>query len=630
MVPSPGAPVGGERPPRQDSINASHVVAVGQIHTIDDDVDMTDAPRVAGRQHCPIPTCAAHSSTGHAGWDSWAGLRAHMDAHQLGGLPGLPTVEWLRAKDLVACPECSRLVSRRCNGGVHRTCMAARLSRRPAPAPLIEGPPASVVGQVLASLPTLDEIFAAPVATRDFVSAGLLPLAEKEFLRCVARVLQSNCPDAWDHVGSMADTEAHRSCRLAWTELLMFPKTCLGVLPGGRAKQRRNQNLAANRLERWGLGERRGLWDEAVRGCQHKGPSSALDPEQQQVEAAMQLARRGLPGKALQRLSGAKVAEPTPAVVGAMRSKFPPRPPHQATSARPPPPPANEAAAEDVLRAVRSFPRGAAPGPSGLRPDFLQQVVGGGGDERPAVHLLTSLMNMLSDGRAPSGLRPYLGGARGTALHKVSKSGEADVRPLCAGEALRCLVGKVLLRSELPALRDHLLPHQLAVGVSCGAETMPHLHRQWQQQHRGDPDRVCLSYDEGNAHNVVDRHAFLSRMREVVPGLSRWLEYIYPTDTATKVFFHDTIIDSVAGGQQGCPLMMACHAVVQHLLLESLGLVEPPLGSSIQVPILTPPARLDMAPCFADDGLLCGPSAEVLRCLVHWQGVRLASGYLVL
>ena len=67
--------------------------------------------------------------------------------------------------------------------------------------------------------------------------------------------------------------------------------------------------------------------------------------------------------------------------------------------------------------------------------------------------------------------------------------------------------------------------------------------------------------------------------------------------------------------------MMACHAVVQRLLLESLGLVPPPLGSSIQVPVLTPPARLDMAPCFADDGLLCGPSAEVLRGLVHWQGV---------
>lgn len=401
----------------------------------------------------------------------------------------------------------------------------------------------------------------------------------------------------------MADTDAHRGCRLAWTELFMFPRTCLGVLPGGRAKQRRNHNLAANRLERWGLGECRELWDEAVRGRQHKGPSSA-DPEQQQVEAAVQLARRGLPGKALQRLSGGKVAEPTPAVVGAMRSKFPPRPPHQAASARPPPPPANEAAAEDVLRAVRSFPRGAAPGPSGLRPDFLQQLVGGGGDERPAVQLLTSLVNLLSDGRAPSGLRPDLGVARGTALRKVSKSGHPDVRPLCAGEALRRLVGKVLLRSELPALRAHLLPHQLAVGVSCGAETMPHL----QQQHSGDPDRVCLSYDEGNAHNAVDRRAFLSRMREVVPGLSRWLEFIYPSNTAAKVFFHDTIIDSVAGGQQGC-----CW--------NHLGWCSHLWGVASRCLCCHRQRGWTWHPALQTTAILCGPSAEVLRCLVHWQAV---------
>ena len=195
------------------------------------------------------------------------------------------------------------------------------------------------------------------------------------------------------------------------------------------------------------------------------------------------------------------------------------------------------------------------------------------------------------------------------------------MRPLCAGESFRRLVGKVLLRSELPALREHLLPYQLAVGVRSGAEVMPHLHRQWQHHHSNDLDRVCLSYDEGNAHNAVDRHVFLTRMREVVPGLSRWLEYIYPTDIATNVFFHGEILQSVAGGQQGCPLMMACHAVVQRLLLESLGVVPPLPGSSVQVPVLSPPAQLDMAPCFADDGLLARPSAEVLRCVVHWQGV---------
>ena len=218
-------------------------------------------------------------------------------------------------------------------------------------------------------------------------------------------------------------------------------------------------------------------------------------------------------------------------------------------------------------------------------------------------------------------MRAYLGGARGTALEKTSKTGSPDVRPLCAGEALRRLVGKALLRSELPTLRAHLLPHQLAVGVPAGAEVMPHLHRQWRQHYQSDMDRVCLSYDEGNAHNVVDRHVFLTRMQEVAPGLSRWLEYIYPTNLDTKVFYHNIVIPSAAGGQQGCPLMAACHAVVQRLLLESLGLIDPPPGTAVALPTLQPPVQLDMAPCFADDGLLAGPSAEVLRALQHWSSV---------
>lgn len=264
------------------------------------------------------------------------------------------------------------------------------------------------------------------------------------------------------------------------------------------------------------------------------------------------------------------------------------RPPHQATSSRPPAPPANEVSADDVAKVFRSFPCGAAPGPNGLQPGFLQQLVGRGGEEGRALPLIAALVNFLADGGASAGLRPYLGGAKGTALHKVSKTGGADVRPLCAGEAFGRLVGKVLLRSELPALREHLLPHQLAVGVRSGAEVVPHLYRQWQHHHSNDLDRVCLSYDEGNAHNAVDRHVFRTRMREVVPCLSHWLEYIYPTDVATNVFFHDEIIQCVAGGQQGCPFMMACHAVVQRLLLESLGAVPPLPGSSVQVPVPSP------------------------------------------
>ena len=42
------------------------------------------------------------------------------------------------------------------------------------------------------------------------------------------------------------------------------------------------------------------------------------------------------------------------------------------------------------------------------------------------------------------------------------------------------------------------------------------------------------------------------------------------------------------------------------------------------MPVLSALARLDIAPCFADDGLLAGPSGKVLRslrCLRHWHGI---------
>ena len=197
---------------------------------------------------------------------------------------------------------------------------------------------------------------------------------------------------------------------------------------------------------------------------------------------------------------------------------------------------------------------------------------------------------------------------------------------VCTGEVFRRLVGKALLKIELPAFRTHLLPHLLAVGVPAGAEAMPHLLRQWKRKYAGDTDQLCLSYDQSNAHNVVDRHTLLTRMAEVAPGLGRWLEHIYPTDLPTKVFYRDVVIDSCACGQQGCPLMAACHAVAHRLLLESLGLVRPPTATAVTLPCLSPPAQLDMAPCFADDGLLAGPSAEVLRALRHLLAVMPALG----
>ena len=136
-----------------------------------------------------------------------------------------------------------------------------------------------------------------------------------------------------------------------------------------------------------------------------------------------------------------------------------------------------------------------------------------------------------------------------------------------------------------------------------------------------DGNKVMVNYDESNAHNEVDRHTFLVRMREVAPGLCKWLEYIYPTDVATHIFYRGRVIPSVAGGQQGCPLIGACHALVKRMVHESLGLVPPLAGSAVHLPMIDHPVALDISPTFADDGILAGSSNEVLRALRHMKKV---------
>ena len=66
---------------------------------------------------------------------------------------------------------------------------------------------------------------------------------------------------------------------------------------------------------------------------------------------------------------------------------------------------------------------------------------------------------------------------------------------------------------------------------------------------------------------------------------------------------------------------MACHAMVQRILLEGLGVVEVDPRTTPVAPVLDPPADLDMTPMFADDGFLAGKASEVLRSLQHLRPV---------
>ena len=115
-----------------------------------------------------------------------------------------------------------------------------------------------------------------------------------------------------------------------------------------------------------------------------------------------------------------------------------------------------------VRSAIASFAKGSAPGPSGLRPCLLQDLVlynRRPGDLLSALALFTSTC---LNGELPPTVAPMICAARLIPLRKK----DGSVRPVAVGEVLRRLVGKCLLAH--PATKDQitaLLPHQCGVGL---------------------------------------------------------------------------------------------------------------------------------------------------------------------
>ena len=145
-------------------------------------------------------------------------------------------------------------MSTRCNNGIHHTCLAAMLAPARAPTAMER----ELLDEL--GLPTLKEICWARIDTRVFIGAGLLGHVAREFNKCTANVIAFSRRDAWDFVGTAGDTAMHRRARIAWMEWYIFAKIVLLVLPGGRAKEKRNDNILANLIVRWNQGELSTLW----------------------------------------------------------------------------------------------------------------------------------------------------------------------------------------------------------------------------------------------------------------------------------------------------------------------------------------------------------------------------------
>ena len=200
-----------------------------------------------------------------------------------------------------------------------------------------------------------------------------------------------------------------------------------------------------------------------------------------------------------------------------------------------------------LRQAVFYFGNKSAPGRSGLRSNHHKAMLRGPLGESLLRVLDNFVHSCVRDG-APPAIAPLLSSARLTALRKVSeKSGPTDefgnattireegTRPIAAGETLRRLVGKVLMRH--PDVRKGLRtlqPVQCGVGVPNACALVAMALQQWAAglQAAGRTDWGILQLDFKKAFDSVSRAQVLAATRRHCPEADAWLESCYASPSA--------------------------------------------------------------------------------------------------
>ena len=135
-------------------------------------------------------------------------------------------------------------------------------------------------------------------------------------------------------------------------------------------------------------------------------------------------------------------------------------------------PPAVRVSELDMVRALKSFPNGTAPGPSSLRANHLKEAVFCPSPTQSEFALkgLVGVVNLLVAGRAPSCIITFLCGASLLACQKK----DGGLRPIAIGEVLRRLISKCVARAVQSEAVSFLSPLQVGVGIPGGCEAIVH------------------------------------------------------------------------------------------------------------------------------------------------------------
>ena len=368
------------------------------------------------RYFCPVGDCPHADVSQARGWANLQGVRNHLKEHYAGRFSGAVPQAFLDAHNLCTCSVCGKIISHRFNG----TCPACHPSRRDE---VNNGP---TEASTTATLPSLDDVCTTRARLLKYVPRG-------------ARAI-------WGQVLAQAAASAvFNNSTKAWTEWAMLPK-CTLFAPPRQGKSNRSDTLAFTKLrcERWLAGERMELWKDGPgarkNGQNTKGskPSNRNNTERQQ-QRCLELAADGQYSKATKALVSSGPLGWDEHIEKALQEKHPlaQEAPDMSDLAAPSRAHVPDFDSTHVKKMLKSFSRGTAPGPTGLRAQHLKDAVRSAhGDE--AMEQLTSICNLLARGDVPKLLAQHLAGASLMALEKPG----GGIRPIAIGEVLRRLVAK--------------------------------------------------------------------------------------------------------------------------------------------------------------------------------------------
>ena len=155
-----------------------------------------------------------------------------------------------------------------------------------------------------------------------------------------------------------------------------------------------------------------------------------------------------------------------------------------------------------VAKAINSFPSGSSGGPSLLVPQLYKDLIaksnGSVGNE--FLQKLTSVLNIVLEGKVSVCLRPFFFGAQLFGLRKK----DGGIRPIDVGNTLRRICSKCVSSFATDQRRIDFHGTQFVRGTSRRAEIAAHVFRNLTENEQ-NPENVILKVDFKNALNSLKR-----------------------------------------------------------------------------------------------------------------------------